>query len=214
MDSPIPRPTASVASRPPRSRAGVALAVLLAAAAACRDAPTDPLVGLVAEESYAALALGVMLPDPDAWPAGAELDPETIRGQVALLGGAVERARALTADAAALPPHVAEGILDAGSALSAALEAEARGDRPAAREAVIRGADALRQVGPEAAARSLQGEVERRLGRLGADAPYSVEDLDRLGRLARGAREALDEGDWVLAIRRAFYAKGILDGNG
>jgi len=249
--NPNPQPAAR-RSRP--SLVGLALASALVAAAACRDSPTDPLVGLVAEESYAALALGVPFPDPAAWSARSGLDERTasaveawrgswdlfpeegrraretaygpmsrglaeilgsaeLKGELAILSGAVARAQAL-ADDEAFPPHVAAGILLAGSALSAAAEAEARGDGPAALEALLRGGDALREVGPEAAARALVGEVERRLGSLAEDAPYSEEDLARLGRLARGGRQALDEGHWVLAIRRAFYARGILDGNG
>jgi len=248
-------PNLPTAARRRRSGAlGLALASAVVAAAACHDSPTDPLVGLVAEESYAALALGMPFPDPAAWSARSGLDERTasaveawraswellpeegrrareaaygpmsrglaevlgsadLEGELAVLSGAVARAQALATDQA-FPPHVAAGILLAGSALGAAADAEARGDGPAALEALIRGGDALREVGPEAAARALVGEVERRLGSLAEDAPYSEEDLARVGRLARGGRQALEEGDWVLAIRRAFYARGILGGNG
>ncbi len=235
-----------------RARGVYVLAVILALAG-CRDSPTDPMVGLVAQESFAALALGVAFPDPRGWADPGALADEgaraldTWRGswdlpleegrrvreaayglmaesltdlvaaptfdrELAALGEAVLRAEAL-GTGEGLPGHVAAGILQAGSYRDAALEAHARGDARSALEAVIRGADALREVGPEAVARALQGEVEGLVGRLPEDPSYSEQDLGRLQRLVRGARQALDEGNWVLAIRRAFYAKALLDGN-
>jgi len=39
---------------------------------------------------------------------------------------------------------------------------------------------------------------------------YSEQDLERLDRLLRGGREALSDQDWVRAIRRAYYARGLI----
>lgn len=238
----------------PVSARGILMFLLMAfATGGCRDAPTDPMVGLVAEDAYAALALGVTFPDPTGWAAdqglsgagvqalerwqaswdlaadeGRELREDTygpladvladlmtsaaVEREVIALSEAVLRARALTMED--LPAHVAEGISRAETQADLARAAHLRDDRNGTLQAVVRGGDALREVGPEAVARGLQGEVERRLGRISEPHPYSDQDLERLRRLVRGGRQAVDEGDWGLAIRRAFYAKGLLDGNG
>lgn len=220
----------------------------LATLAACQDAPTDPMVGLVAEEAGGALAMGARLPDPTRW-ATPEFDGEAARAveawrrswdlplaearrvraavypvlilgmkevaprevltdEVAALGGAVLRAVAL--DVAVLPPHVAAGLVEASAQHSVATAALARGDIEALLSALIRGGDAFREVGPEAVARDLVSQVEAAFGRLLPDDPYLQKDLERLRRLIQGGRQAVDEGNWVLAIRRAYYAKGLL----
>ena len=224
-----------------------------AALGACRDAPTDPLVGLVAQEAYAALALGVSFPDPGAWRASGWLEEEgaqalevwrdswdlsaaeggevregtypilaasvargaervALDAELALLAEGVTRAEALVAEGS--PAHLVRGIQIARAERAAAASALDAGDAPAAVTALLRGGDALREVGPEAVARSLLGEAETGLGSISEPHPYSEQELERLRRLVRGGRQALDEGDWVLAIRRAFYAKALLEGNG
>jgi len=211
------------------------------------------MVGLVAEDAYAALALGAAFPDPVAWvapgaldDAGAEalerwraswdlpteegrevresayaplvedlagtLGTDGVERELALLAEAVLRAQEL--GISVLPPHVSEGLARAGAEVVAARTAHLQGDVQGALISVVRGGDALREVGPEAVARSLQAEVETRLGRVSAGEPYSAQDLERLQRLVRGGRQAVEAGDWGLAIRRAFYAKGLMDGNG
>lgn len=221
--------------------------------AGCRDAPTDPMVGLVAEDAHAALALGVSFPDPASWAEpgalsheghramdrwqtswdlpveegraareatyvplvealAVQLTAEEVERELALLAEGVLRARGLGLDTP--PPHVAAGVERAVEAASAARRALLSGDPELALESVIRGGDALREVGPEAVARALQSEVETGLGRISGGDPYPVEELERLRRLVRGGRQAVEEGAWGLAIRRAFYAKALLDGNG
>lgn len=221
--------------------------------AGCRDAPTDPMVGLVAEEAYAALALGVSFPDPATWVTDDELTtsgaraleswraswdlpaeeghelreeaydalaadlepvvtPERLQEELARLNEAVLRARGLGLEE--IPEHVAQGIDRAEAQNLAARAAFDEGDVTHALGALVRGADALREVGPEAVARALQGEVEERLRRISEADSYTDQDMERLQRLMRGGRQALDEGSWGLAIRRAFYAKGLLDANG
>jgi hypothetical protein len=140
------------------------------------------------------------------------VSPETLAAELATLGEGVRRALAL--DAGALPAHVAVGIAEASAQLTAATRAVGRDDRAAGLEALIRGGDALREVGPEAVARDLVAQAEASLGRVSRSDPYSEQDLERLQRLVRGGRQAVDDGDWVLAIRRAYYAKGLLTGDG
>jgi hypothetical protein len=232
------------------TRAGVC--ALLVAVVACDDAPTDPLVGVVAQESEAALALGVSFPEPGGWigdgtlgpigtqalqrwsaswsadpaegraareaayaPLAVALASVTPTGQVddelALLSEGVRRARALVTDD--LPPRLADGISAAASFRSAAIVAWEHGDEVGAIERILRGSDALREVGPEAVARALQGEVEASYRRVLEGGPYPDKDLERLHRLVTGGREALAEGSWVLAIRRAYYARALMRGN-
>jgi len=222
--------------------------VTLVALGACRDAPTDPMVGLVAEEAGGALAMGVHLPDPTLW-AASDVDGEASRAvdawrrswdlplsearrlrssaYPALVRGLVDGAsaevlaqetaalgegvrRVLELEVAGLPPHVAAGLLEASEQHAAAIAALSQGDDGALMGALIRGGDALREVGPEAVARDLVSQVEAALGRVSPDDPYSDQDLERLRRLIQGARQAVEEVDWVLAIRRAYYAKGLL----
>ena len=230
----------------------MSLLFLAALLTACRDAPTDPLVGIVAEEAMGALALGVVLPDPAALvPPGQEgegaqaleswrrswdlpLDearrlreklypelvealagqatPDALRKEVAVLGEGVLRARTL--DASVLPGHIASRLTEATARYQTAQRALASGDPAALFEALIRGGDALREVGPEAVARDLMLQVETALGRVSPDDSYSDQDLERLRRLVQGGRQAVEAEDWALAIRRAYYAKALLDGGG
>jgi hypothetical protein len=231
------------------------LAGLLAALGAwgCQDAPTDPMVGIVAGESEGALAVGISLPDP-GWLAPAEgmsieaaqalerwqgswsmepeaghaarealyeplaralaptLDARRVDEALARLGEGVRRARSIAAED--LPARVEVRIGDAAAAQSAAAAAWHRGDAVDAIEQAVRAGDALREVGPEAVARTLEREVEEAFGRVSDGGPYSEKDMERLTRLVHGAREALAEGSWVLAIRRAYYARALLRGNG
>lgn len=237
----------------PAPARGILALVAAAALGACRDAPTDPLVGLVAQEAYAALAVGVSFPDPGAWRASGWLEEEgaqaleawrdswdlpaaeggearegtypilaasvargaergALDAELALLAEGVTRAEALVAEGS--PAHVVTGIQIARAEHEAAASALAAGDPLAAVTALLRGGDALREVGPEAVARSLQSQAEAGLGSIPDPHPYSEQELERLRRLVRGGRQALEEGDWVLAIRRAFYAKALLKGNG
>lgn len=218
---------------------------------ACGDAPMDPMVGVVAEETHAALALGVSFVEPgamapegtlsaqgtaalDAWRSswdepqdvGRSLREQSydgladalapvvsdgeLRGRIALLGDGVQRARELTRPG--LPAYLGGGIRRAGDAWSAAVDASAHGDTHTALVQVFRGSDALREVGPEAVARSLQEGVELEYRRVLPDESYSEANRERLDRLVRGGRQALEEGAWVLAIRRAYYAKALLEG--
>ena len=141
-----------------------------------------------------------------------EVPAEVLAQQTADLGEGIRRALAL--EAGQLPPHVAAGLVEASSRYETAVSALGSGDTEVLLDALVRGGDALREVGPEAVARDLVFEVETAFGRVSPDDPYSEQDLERLRRLIQGGRQAVDEGDWVLAIRRAFYAKGLLNEKG
>jgi hypothetical protein len=216
------------------------------------DSPADPLNGLVAGESYGALALEVSFVDPRTWaedvtPDGdvdraleawrdswnlmpehgakvregiyptlveafaSEISADELESELGLLDEALRRASA-AADVA-WPSHVVAGLTLARTSRKQARAAFAVGDQRLALLHLMRGGDALRTVGPEAVARSLVAEAQALHRRVSEEDPYTQEDLERLGRLERGAREALAAEDWALAIRRAYYARGILMGN-
>lgn len=132
--------------------------------------------------------------------------------EVGLLGAGVRRAGEL--ETSVLPEFLTAGVERARAAYARADRALASRHEEEAWTELIRGADALREVGPEAVARSAVSRVEDRLRRIPGDGTYSEKEWERIRHLVRGGRQALDVGDWGLAIRRAFYAKGLLDGNG
>lgn len=74
----------------------------------------------------------------------------------------------------------------------------------------LRTADALWEVTPEHVATELVRRAEQGMRRISEDAPYSQEELVRVRRLTYGASEALREGDYPGAIRRAYYACQLL----
>jgi hypothetical protein len=131
-----------------------------------------------------------------------------IAEQAARLGEGVHRAAELPQDA--LPDRILTSITEASREHTRAVMALRMDRAEAALEYVMRGSDALREVGPEAIARTLVNEVDEGFGRISPGDAYSEQDLERLKRLVRGGQEALREQDWVLAIRRAFNARGLL----
>lgn len=152
----------------------------------------------VREASYDAL---VGLLPPDQREATAAEDLTTLRS--ALRG-------AETLPAEALPPTVRSGLTRARAEATAAAVTRDGHDVTGALVHILRGADALREVGPEAVARTLVDDVEQRMRRIGPGATYSPTDIERMRRLVEGGREALDQGNWVLAIRRAYYARALM----
>lgn len=136
------------------------------------------------------------------------LDREDILEEAAALADGVQAARGLTGDD--VRPAVTRGIERASGARAAAVDALRREDRRTAISYLLRGGDALREVGPEAVARTVVEEAEAAFRRISDDAAYTDQERTRISRLVRGSRQALDEGEWVLAIRRAYYAKGLV----
>jgi len=160
------------------------------------------------------------LPLPEARRVRASAYPAIARGladrvsadelarEAAVLGQGVLRAQALDFDQ--VPAYVAAGLVSASAHQAAAVAALEVGDRESVLDALVRGGDALREVGPEAVARDLVSQVGAMFGRISPDDPYSKQDLERIRRLILGGRQAVEEGDWARAIRRAYYAKGLL----
>lgn len=91
-----------------------------------------------------------------------------------------------------------------------AVEALGRGNGEVSLSLALRSADAVREVSPEQVARALLLQANEALRRNRDVVPYSVEELTRIRRLTSGAREALEDGDYPRAIRRAYYACQLL----
>lgn len=139
---------------------------------------------------------------------GRALGPEGVRRSLRGLERGLATAR--EADADLLPPSHAERVeaaTEEAARAHAYLEAGRTGN---AVEAVLEGADHLRSLTPDAVAAELVRRAEGAWSRIGPDAPYGEEERARIGRLVRGARTALEEGDLPRAIHRGFYACRLL----
>ena len=136
------------------------------------------------------------------------LGPGRVKEEEVRLAEGIARAKELPEDD--LGPEIVIRLGDASVAHAKAARAIRAGDPVQGLLHVMEGSDILREVGPEAVARALVAEVAELHGRLSDSDAYSQQDQERLGRLVIGGRQALDDEDWVRAIRRAYYAKGLL----
>lgn len=160
------------------------------------------------------------LPTADGRPTREELHPVLARGLAPMLGAGrikeeevrlaegISRAQALPEED--LGPAIVERLRHAEVVHARGARALRAGDPVEGLRYVLEAADILREVGPEAVARALVAEVEELHRRLSGSEAYSEQDQQRLGRLVTGGRQALQDEDWVRAIRRAYYAKGLL----
>jgi hypothetical protein len=127
-------------------------------------------------------------------------------------------------------------VADASRAAERAASALERGDRAGSLRWSLEASDHLRRATPEVLARTLIREAEALLesareesaheasapeavgeavekaqpGRNPTAASYSEETRDRVRRLLVGAKDALDSGEPARALRRAWYAVGLL----
>ena len=136
------------------------------------------------------------------------LGPGRVKEEEARLAEGIARAKELPEDD--LGQEIVVRLGDAAVAHARAARALRAGDPVEGLLYVLEGSDILREVGPEAVARALVAEVAGLHGRLSESDTYSQQDRERLGRLVTGGRQALEDEDWVRAIRRAYYAKGLL----
>ena len=115
---------------------------------------------------------------------------------------------ASTALAGVSVPGVADALETARSLVARAGRAD---DPVRVAEVLLEAGDRLRETTPTAVARRLIRQVERALTTREGPADRAGEVARRRAeRLLRGARQALAEGDPVLAIRRAYYARQLL----
>jgi hypothetical protein len=84
------------------------------------------------------------------------------------------------------------------------------GDGEGALGLALHSADALRAVSSQQVASELLSRAQESLRRNDESLTYSLEELTRIRRLTNGAKEALADGDYPRAIRRAYYACQLL----
>ena len=118
----------------------------------------------------------------------------------------VEEALLESADSKAFTGSLAS----AAGAHRLAVDALQRGDSQDALSYALLAADHLRATTPDAVARALVVQGDEALRRIAADDTYPQVTRQRGERLLMGARDALDRGDATLALRRAWYAVGLL----
>jgi len=94
-----------------------------------------------------------------------------------------------------------------------AAEALGMGEQGRALELSFEAADALWEVSPRQVAMDLIERAQEALGRNPGPEAYTQEELTRVRRLMYGASEAVEDGDYPRAIRRAYYACQLLGAN-
>jgi hypothetical protein len=96
--------------------------------------------------------------------------------------------------------------------VAAGARAEAHGDLARALEAYLSASERLRLLTPRAVAGRLVREGVAALAAVGAVEEGTEEALarHRADRLLKGARQALERGDFELAIRRAYYGRELM----
>ena len=122
--------------------------------------------------------------------------------------------RALELPGLQLPERIRVRISEASNAHTLARDALRAENLQDAMVQLLTGSDALREVGPEAVARTMVSEVDAARRSISVGDAYSEQDIERVDRLLRGGREALSEQDWARAIRRAYYARGLMRSGG
>jgi hypothetical protein len=127
------------------------------------------------------------------------------------LRGNDERLHAAQATRSVLGSEAVQSALQRAVAIHGdAWAAFSRGEGEEALILALASVDALWEVTPQQVAVDLVERAEEALGRNDGSVPYSNQELTRIRRLLNGAREALGEGDYPLAIRRAYYACQLL----
>jgi len=145
-----------------------------------------------------------------ASPLADSLGAEGVGESVRSLGGTLAAVEALDAEALAGP--IGATLVEARARHTEALAALDAGRDGHALTLAFTASDLVREVGAEGVGRLLLARAERELDRRRAQSPGTTqgEDFRRGQRLIRGARIAMDAGDHVLAIQRAFYACQVL----
>lgn len=125
----------------------------------------------------------------------------------------VERAVEGVEDALAdsLPKGLSGPLERAGREAARTRRARDAGNWEHALAGALLTADHLRSTTPEALAEAMIARGDEALRRISDDRTYPLVTRRRGERLLIGAREALSNGDASLALRRAWYATGLLD---
>ncbi len=137
------------------------------------------------------------------------LSPDAVPEQLWAVRQTVEEARLY--DPVFLPHTVVRGVERADSLEIVGQGLLEDGDTVEALVAGLLATDALRTVGSRAVAEQLTERAEEALRRIHDGSPYSEREARRGERLAVGAREAFESGEYSRAIERAYYACQLLE---
>lgn len=108
-------------------------------------------------------------------------------------------------------PEALEGVLSAAAEASVrSRRALGSGDLADALSGALIAADHLRSASPASLGLAMVREAEAELRMNSVSRSYSEVTKLRVERLLAGAREALDNGDDAIALRRAWYALGLV----
>jgi hypothetical protein len=112
-------------------------------------------------------------------------------------------------------PELARAVADGSALLRRAGDAARAGDRAGAVQATLDASERLSETTPRAVALRLTTADEAALeaargGKAARGDGSASHRLDRVERLVRGARQAVDQGKYDVAIRRAYYARQLL----
>jgi hypothetical protein len=146
-----------------------------------------------------------------ASPLAESLGSAAVARSVRAVGETLEATAAL--ETGALTEAIAGNLLEAKAHHDRAVAALTAGADAEALEGALHASDLIREVGPESVSRMLLARAESQLEAAlaaGQGPPGGQVDLQRGQRLIRGAQLALEEGDYVRAIQRAFYACQVL----
>jgi hypothetical protein len=169
-----------------------------------------------------------------AGPLARSIGPAAVSTAVRTVGETLDAASALRTEG--LATGIVENLERAEVEHAEAVAALAAGREGEALGAALEAADLIREVGPESVTRLLLARAESRLEALEAvngkprtptvaeqvaaaalgedgdagDPDGEQIDLERGRRLIRGAQLALEQGDFVRAIQRAYYACQVL----
>ena len=108
------------------------------------------------------------------------------------------------------PGTIGPALIRAAQLHEEAADALGWGDAPLALELILEASDLLWSLSPQRVAIGLVQEASEAFGRNAGSASYSEEESIRIRRLVYGANQALEEGDYPGAIRRAYYACQLL----
>lgn len=136
------------------------------------------------------------------------LGPDGVRDLLVSVNDVLDAASEL--DPTELPAFIVEGLIEGEVLSQEAEQSLGAGDLDRAMLLTLQASDRLRALAPAEVAEALLREAEGALGRNGADAPYTELDLERSRHLLISAGEAMDGGDYLRAIRRAYYACQLL----
>ncbi len=147
--------------------------------------------------------------DEAVGPLAAVLGVDGVRAALGRVEDALEATGG--ADLSELPEPYRRRIVSARSRV-----AEARRDLEAGRTAdalrdVLEAGDRLRDVSPRRVAESLLERAEEAQRRIPEISTYSRMEKERIARLVRNARDAVEAGEYTVAIHRAFYACQLLE---